>query len=117
MGNSEVGHMNMGAGRIVYIFFLRIRRPTRSTLFPYTTLFRSPTAKPTRLTDPARMSPAASTPGTLVSSGRSEEHTSALQSQFHLVCRLLLDKKKNHCQRIIIRTSKNNCGAHSSVTL
>src|SRR5258708_21322399 len=75
-------------------FFLMIRRPPRSTLFPYTTLFRSQ-------------------PGHLVRAGvaaremfthlrlilgrqlRSEEHTSELQSPDHLVCRLLLEKKKN----------------------
>src|SRR5689334_24319787 len=64
-----------------------MRRPPRSTLFPYTTLFRSRCSRhpghrrrlrpPTPLRDP-----------------RSEEHTSELQSQFHLVCRLLLEKKK-----------------------
>src|SRR6266481_1276545 len=63
-----------------------IRRPPRSTLFPYTTLFRS------------SRSASCSTPGSPTWSGcgqgRSEEHTSELQSQFHLVCRLLLEKKK-----------------------
>src|SRR6266568_5635044 len=67
-----------------FFFFLMIRRPPRSTLFPYTTLFRSPRPRP----------PAA--PGLVGPrhDGRSEEHTSELQSQFHLVCRLLLEKKK-----------------------
>src|SRR5262245_62873328 len=68
-----------------------IRRPPRSTLFPYTTLFRS-----------ARAAPGSSgrwcttCDGTVVGSGspRSEEHTSELQSLRHLVCRLLLEKKK-----------------------
>src|SRR5215813_8120168 len=63
-----------------------IRRPPRSTLFPYTTLFRSPAAPPGR---PA----AARTCGGVC--GRSEEHTSELQSRPHLVCRLLLEKKKH----------------------
>src|SRR6267143_5290673 len=69
-------------------FFLMIRRPPRSTLFPYTTLFRSRRKRWKRTADfwPA--------PGSSRSS-RSEEHTSELQSQFHLVCRLLLEKKKN----------------------
>src|SRR5689334_24472207 len=64
-----------------------IRRPPRSTLFPYTTLFRSTRLAPslTPLVDGKRY-------GCPVR-GRSEEHTSELQSQFHLVCRLLLEKK------------------------
>src|SRR5574340_1414749 len=67
-------------------FFLMIRRPPRSTLFPYTTLFRS---KPSRRSLP-------SLPPRPVSgaSPRSEEHTSELQSPKDLVCRLLLEKKK-----------------------
>src|SRR5689334_24872054 len=80
----------------LFFFFLMIRRPPRSTLFPYTTLFRSL---------------AIVRPETVIRwhragfrsywrwkskhrCGRSEEHTSELQSQFHLVCRLLLEKKK-----------------------
>src|SRR6266480_63186 len=66
-------------------FFLMIRRPPRSTLFPYTTLFRSPghDHHRGRAVGP-RLPPA----------GRSEEHTSELQSHVNLVCRLLLEKKK-----------------------
>src|SRR2546430_10687733 len=84
-----------------YFFFLMIRRPPRSTLFPYTTLFRSPRQRG----DPAHT-------GLLQLQGvgqccrplihhqrhripRSEEHTSELQSQSNLVCRLLLEKKKH----------------------
>src|SRR5262245_66477541 len=76
-------------------FFLMIRRPPRSTLFPYTTLFRSldgrrgGDARPGRA---ARRAPAG--PRT-----RSEEHTSELQSLRHLVCRLLLEKKKRKSDR------------------
>src|SRR5215813_14555266 len=72
-----------------YFFFLMIRRPPRSTLFPYTTLFRSRCARrvPARDPDPDRHGRRAL---------RSEEHTSELQSRPHLVCRLLLEKKKNH---------------------
>src|SRR5262245_64941358 len=76
------------------IFFLMIRRPPRSTLFPYTTLFRS--SSPRRRSRP-RTCPAASWPrgcATPSASRRSEEHTSELQSLRHLVCRLLLEKKK-----------------------
>src|SRR6266567_7991540 len=81
-----------------FFFFLMIRRPPRSTLFPYTTLFRSRgdlrpppdggAAARARTADPHRHRPAL----------RSEEHTSELQSQSNLVCRLLLEKKK---QKII----------------
>src|SRR6266581_6459991 len=67
-------------------FFLMIRRPPRSTLFPYTTLFRS--TVPRR---PGRSACAADRPSW---HARSEEHTSELQSPVHLVCRLLLEKTK-----------------------
>src|SRR5437868_13281516 len=88
-------------------FFLMIRRPPRSTLFPYTTLFRSwlcresPTAQPPRsdvitrngvICMCARLCKRAPTPDH--NGDRSEEHTSELQSRFELVCRLLLEKKK-----------------------
>src|SRR6202034_4125306 len=67
-----------------------IRRPPRSTLFPYTTLFRSRWSHGAhRNVGPPRRSPAPPDPP----GPRSEEHTSELQSQFHLVCRLLLVKK------------------------
>src|SRR5215208_8084212 len=70
----------------VFFFFLMIRRPPRSTLFPYTTLFRSRCRRWSSSPPPCRR----------VRSGtrRSEEHTSELQSRGHLVCRLLLEKKK-----------------------
>src|SRR5207253_10955292 len=95
----------------VFFFFLMLRRPPRSTLFPYTTLFRSAcrrghrasvrrcpspiwtTWKAARWRSPCRCghpSPVSASP-----SARSEEHTSELQSRGHLVCRLLLEKKKN----------------------
>src|SRR3712207_7289530 len=84
-------------------FFLMIRRPPRSTLFPYTTLFRSgiirydDVAAPDdqRLWDGARRIPAADREGF---APRSEEHTSELQSRQYLVCRLLLEKKKHKPQ-------------------
>src|SRR2546430_7510593 len=75
-----------------------IRRPPRSTLFPYTTLFRSPqyflagsAVRPLLGLGHAR--PAAAFRGLLLPGPRSEEHTSELQSQSNLVCRLLLEKK------------------------
>src|SRR5258706_16344594 len=76
----------------LFFFFLMIRRPPRSTLFPYTTLFRSDAtryaAEFLRRWPDDRRAP-------LVASGeRSEEHTSELQSLTNLVCRLLLEKKK-----------------------
>src|SRR6185369_17427481 len=69
-------------------FFLMIRRPPRSTLFPYTTLFRS--------THPAiqQLDGALGDRSVGERVGRSEEHTSELQSHLNLVCRLLLEKKK-----------------------
>src|ERR1041385_9430846 len=69
----------------VFFFFLMIRRPPRSTLFPYTTLFRSPLRD--RFGCSGRHFPGR------FSVPRSEEHTSELQSRLHLVCRLLLEKK------------------------
>src|SRR2546430_3914342 len=75
-----------------FFFFLMIRRPPRSTLFPYTTLFRS-TDRCGQLHTSARSAPRSRRPHS--SSGRSEEHTSELQSQSNLVCRLLLEKKKS----------------------
>src|SRR2546422_4623600 len=96
-----------------------IRRPPRSTLFPYTTLFRSanggsprgrqrqPVGRIARRGDrpgrpvPDRRRAARHLPGT--SPPRSEEHTSELQSRLHLVCRLLLEKKKNKLSRLHAR--------------
>src|SRR5438309_3263951 len=83
--------------RFVYslsVFFLMIRPPPRSTLFPYTTLFRSALVEAYGGTISAESQPGRGTRMT-VQLPRSEEHTSELQSQFHLVCRLLLEKKKN----------------------
>src|SRR5438094_3810240 len=74
-------------------FFLMIRRPPRSTLFPYTTLFRSNTLPPCGVVNCSvieNSSPA----GAATTTSRSEEHTSELQSPYDLVCRLLLEKKK-----------------------
>src|SRR3712207_7445529 len=92
---------------VFFFFFLMIRRPPRSTLFPYTTLFRSEPQRPERvahdrelvrllhaerLLDRARLRPVRQ-PGRMQGQ-RSEEHTSELQSRQYLVCRLLLEKKK-----------------------
>src|SRR2546422_8532198 len=81
-----------------------IRRPPRSTLFPYTTLFRSPELsrrRPREQPRPDGAGTAVRFPGTICGWNaktsrlvRSEEHTSELQSRLHLVCRLLLEKKK-----------------------
>src|SRR2546422_1984969 len=79
-----------------------IRRPPRSTLFPYTTLFRSRSSRcsSSRNSGGIVRSTSIRTTGPQgrrrSSSARSEEHTSELQSRLHLVCRLLLEKKKNH---------------------
>src|SRR5258708_22249449 len=72
-----------------------IRRPPRSTLFPYTTLFRSvPVLPPVTNTLPPRAASEVAWSVPLAGPLRSEEHTSELQSPDHLVCRLLLEKKK-----------------------
>src|SRR5258705_4242502 len=93
--------LSLFSSLIFFFFFLMIRRPPRSTLFPYTTLFRS-TRQPrsARFVFPLGPRTASPTParpkgGCRCSSRRSEEHTSELQSLRHLVCRLLLEKKKN----------------------
>src|SRR2546427_7438059 len=94
---------------VLFFFFLMIRRPPRSTLFPYTTLFRSPDGAHRRMgvvflcARALRISAALYGPADRQSENRrarkqlpmrSEEHTSELQSQSNLVCRLLLEKKK-----------------------
>src|SRR6202051_5263884 len=86
-----------------YCFFLMIRRPPRSTLFPYTTLFRS-AALVVLLRNRSAPRPA----GDELRHGRSEEHTSELQSHEHIVCRLLLDKN-NHtdCRDIILSSTSH----------
>src|SRR5438045_5975392 len=84
----------------LYFFLIMIRRPPRSTLFPYTTLFRSARAESQRRDHRAalfhlrRLQQRADAGDRR--SGRSEEHTSELQSLRHLVCRLLLEKKKKN---------------------
>src|SRR5205809_4167291 len=79
----------------VYFFFLMIRRPPRSTLFPYTTLFRSFWSSPWfDHSSPPSCSPRQLPALSAFVRVRSEEHTSELQSRLHLVCRLLLEKKK-----------------------
>src|SRR5689334_23788836 len=86
-----------------------IRRPPRSTLFPYTTLFRSRARTAGRVRSaaaarsrsrPRRRMAAASI--SIRPAHRSEEHTSELQSQFHLVCRLLLEKKKQRIHVLVL---------------
>src|SRR5256885_3489237 len=74
-----------------------IRRPPRSTLFPYTTLFRSGQNRTadTRIFSPASLVGKSKTKAKAKTKGRSEEHTSELQSPCNLVCRLLLEKKKH----------------------
>src|SRR3712207_7888872 len=83
-------------------FFLMIRRPPRSTLFPYTTLFRSGARRrawwrPTRGCGRAAAAAVVPSPrAERVCEKRSEEHTSELQSRQYIVCRLLLEKKNNN---------------------
>src|SRR5256885_3890974 len=99
---------------LFHFFFLMIRRPPRSTLFPYTTLFRSPA--PAFVAGDASWSrfrgsfflraPAPHTPFPQPASGRSEEHTSELHSPCNLVCRLLLEKKKKNTKDLDCSTEQ-----------
>src|SRR5260370_26597316 len=94
--------------RHIFFFFLMIRRPPRSTLFPYTTLFRSDAVDEPRAGRSARGRDAGDAKPPLHDAKaehrpfrdrrRSEEHTSELQSHLNLVCRLLLEKKKIQTQ-------------------
>src|SRR5687768_17911812 len=96
-----------------------IRRPPRSTLFPYTTLFRSiddahlsfapPADRFHPLLPPARLAFGGCDFARLDEHLRSEEHTSELQSRLHLVCRLLLEKKKTKQYNSIILVHKHYC--------
>src|SRR3989442_11284649 len=99
-----------------------IRRPPRSTLFPYTTLFRSPQEKaepvgPYAMATLRSRGNGSSGSAGMTRSHRSEEHTSELQSRPHLVCRLLLEKKKKHneCRRdrvVAVRDRRPACHDH-----
>src|SRR5436190_7429294 len=100
-----------------FLFFLMIRRPPRSTLFPYTTLFRSICNRIQKVLEDANIklgSVASDVFGVsgrailraLMKEERSEEHTSELQSHSDLVCRLLLEKKKERLERSIILIDK-----------
>src|SRR6266700_4954530 len=95
-----------------FFFFLMIRRPPRSTLFPYTTLFRTRRCRCGALAW-ARPAPAARPPPRT----RSEEHTSELQSREKLVCRLLLEKnKKQDADRVAEEQNKRKIGRRSWAT-
>src|SRR5215210_8875400 len=83
-----------------FFFFLMIRRPPRSTLFPYTTLFRSVVGHPARNVWMRKVG--------APQDARSEEHTSELQSPMYLVCRLLLEKKKKKNMMIKHKKKKKN---------
>src|SRR2546430_12896648 len=96
-----------------------IRRPPRSTLFPYTTLFRSRTDRPffiDKLPNNWMFVPFIHLvlPNAKIIDARSEEHTSELQSQSNLVCRLLLEKKKNKVCAFCVSTAAV-CVAHPPV--
>src|SRR5436309_4681272 len=97
-----------------------IRRPPRSTLFPYTTLFRSEvsTRFDSRRLSELPISPNRSVYNVLLSTPRSEEHTSELQSRENLVCRLLLEKKKKqqtkYCSPNLISNPTTGYLSHAS---
>src|SRR5438067_3210991 len=101
-----------------------MRRPPRSTLFPYTTLFRSTTCRSKSSVHPRaaadRIRDAVPRPWSPREDGfaaqRSEEHTSELQSRFDLVCRLLLEKKKEPplaCRAFSLVYARFECSPHS----
>src|SRR5690348_17739846 len=94
-----------------------IRRPPRSTLFPYTTLFRStPLHERSRNFGRSDTTPSGSGVFTVDPEGvRSEEHTSELQSPVHLVCRLLLEKKKKNKQMYNITKKKQTTIIHHTL--
>src|SRR5690242_21122309 len=94
---------------LFFFFFLMIRRPPRSTLFPYTTLFRS---LPRLLRHAMER---VGVPRQHQHAQRSEEHTSELQSHVNLVCRLLLEKKKQKNKSLIITSISHYISLHSSV--
>src|SRR5258708_8932248 len=106
-----IWNVSTASARSCFFFFLMIRRPPRSTLFPYTTLFRSsqcerhsPSSPPGRIVQATRIAqPRYAT--------RSEEHTSELQSPDHLVCRLLLEKKKKTLKQSSARTHSSMADA------
>src|SRR5437762_11491680 len=101
-------------------FFLMFRRPPRSTLFPYTTLFRSRESHRRRGKGaPCPLDRSASTgvpsrPCRAWDSARSEEHTSELQSPMYLVCRLLLEKKKKKPKKRTQNNTQNNQHKHNT---
>src|SRR2546426_3140436 len=99
-----------------------IRRPPRSTLFPYTTLFRSRRLAFARRADDRDVLAGRDAEGAVaqdvpVAVVRSEEHTSELQSPCNLVCRLLLEKKKNPAQRTCSVVADDACCAEFVVCL
>src|SRR3712207_7745266 len=107
----------------VLFFFLMIRRPPRSTLFPYTTLFRSQamqrgvpgfTVRRKSLPNHLTMIALDRLSDQLDETYRSEEHTSELQSRQYLVCRLLLEKKKKHKKTIYNLTTLHYLNINSS---
>src|SRR5207244_11452491 len=108
---------------LYFLFFLMLRRPPRSTLFPYTTLFRSfllQFRRGTRADSQSAISLQRSAPADASRApARSEEHTSELQSPDHLVCRLLLEKKKKasrSTRRRIRRNTTHAPNTHPSYT-
>src|SRR2546422_6515899 len=98
----------------LHFFFLMIRRPPRSTLFPYTTLFRSVfvrTATMSVVSTALTLLVAFPIAWVITKEGdeRSEEHTSELQSRLHLVCRLLLEKKKKDYNNVWVLFIPPSC--------
>src|SRR2546422_6274461 len=103
---------DLQAAPLSFFFFLMIRRPPRSTLFPYTTLFRSPLAEVSgEAITAAEIEQALGARLRRLEQQRSEEHTSELQSRLHLVCRLLLEKKKKKPKEYNICITRDEFGS------
>src|SRR2546425_8068958 len=106
---------------LLFFFFLMIRRPPRSTLFPYTTLFRSQSAGHQEHSAAQSVGAGAAdrlegNPHAMTRVQRSEEHTSELQSLAYLVCRLLLEKKKKKNKYNIIMNNRDRNDEHTIIT-
>src|SRR2546430_12504115 len=116
MTTSIFSYYILPSSYVFCFFFLMIRRPPRSTLFPYTTLFRSP--HPQLVAGGDELGALGPRPVHRNSPGgdrrrgeRSEEHTSELQSQSNLVCRLLLEKKKNNNAYHLLKEPSIHCSS------
>src|SRR5699024_12538454 len=111
--------LTLGLSSCTLFFFFTLRPPPRSTLFPYTTLFRSEKRPRWGRFLFQREAAGGWTPHAFCAKSgamRSEEHTSELQSRFDLVCRLLLEKKKKQLNRSMYSPTRHHCTRHARQT-